>query len=97
LHSLERFKNQKGIALHNISKDLSLLDYKNIYNKDKLKVLPLLKMGQLMRKSFEILPITADFESFDSQSPERAIYFIFHTMFDEALRKFAFFIVKDFP
>jgi len=97
LHSLELFRTKKGIALQNLSKDLSILDYKNIYNKDKLKLEPLLKMGKLLRKSFEILPITADFESFDSQSPERAIYFIFHSMFDEALRKYAFHIVKDFP
>lgn len=97
LRSLEKFRHQKGVCLHNISKDLSLLDYKNIYNKDKVKLMPLLKMGQLMRKSFELLPITVDFDQFDQNFPERAIFFIFHSMFDESLRKFAFFIVKEFP
>jgi hypothetical protein len=53
---LKKYKNSSSIALYNIAKSLVSLDYPNIFNKDKEKILPLLVMGTLIRKSFRLYP-----------------------------------------
>jgi hypothetical protein len=91
LTMLEKFKNKGGIGLYDVAKNLSSLSYKSIFNKDKEKILPLLTMGKLITKSFNILPIMADFTSFDENHPERMLYYSYYHNIDKALRKITFY------
>jgi hypothetical protein len=90
LSSLLKFKNSGGIGLYNISKNLASLDYSTIYNKDKEKLIPLLTMGKLVSKSFNILPIMSSFIDFDSEQPERMFFYAYYDLIDHALRSIAF-------
>jgi len=90
LKVLERFRLKGGIGLFDAAKSLSSLSYKSIFNKDREKLLPVLTMGKLISKSFNILPIMVDFESFDSNHPERMLYFSYYHNIDKALRQITF-------
>jgi len=91
LRVLKTFKDRGGIGLYNAAKDLSALDYNTIYNKDKAKLLPILQMGKLIVKSFNILPIMSEFESFDENHPERMLFYSYYHNIDKALRQIAFY------
>jgi hypothetical protein len=95
--SLKKFYQKGGVNLFNIAKDLTSLDYNTIYNKDKLKLAVLLKMGTLTRRSFRVLPIISEFHDFDStckstnqeneSHPEKLLYFAYYHLMDNAIRK----------
>lgn len=97
LKVLKRFKDHGGIGLYNAAKKLSSLNYKTIYNKDREKLIPLLTMGKLISKSFNILPIMVDFESFDSNHPERMLYYSYFHNMEKSLRKITFYWLKWYP
>lgn len=94
---LDRFKDHGGIGLYNAAKSLSAINYKTIYNKDKEKLIPVLEMGKLITKSFNILPIMMDFVSFDTKHPERMLFYCFHHNMEKAIRKIAFYWLKWYP
>lgn len=97
LKSLKKFYKSGGIGLYNIAKDLTSLDLKTIYNKDHQKVVILLKMGTLTRRSFRVLPIISEFHDFDKTDvsanqdnethPEKLLYFAYYHLLDNAIRK----------
>lgn len=97
VNSLKKFYQKGGVNLFNIAKDLTSLDYNTIYNKDKLKLAVLLKMGTLTRRSFRVLPIISEFHNFDKTDisvnqdneshPEKLLYFAYFHLMDNAIRK----------